>query len=115
MCIRLNFLASYFYFLARVHVLVCFFLQLEAKHAEYEELQKENKELEATIQSLRLKIRELERLAEDNKTLEESNNLLNQEKENKEKEIKKLRQTLEVKESTIDEYRWVDCYVLRFG
>ena len=33
------------------------------------------------------------------------------EKENKEKEIKKLRQTLEVKESTIDEYRWVACSV----
>ena len=95
---------------------MCLFcLQLEAKHAEYEELQKENKELEATIQLLRLKIRELERLAEDNKTLEESNNLLNQEKENKEKEIKKLRQTLEVKESTIDEYRCVTCYVFRFG
>lgn len=79
---------------------------MEAKHADYDELQRENKELEATIQSLRLKIRELERLSEDNMTLEESNSQLNQEKDGKDKEIKKLKQTLEVKESTIDEYRY---------
>lgn len=79
--------------------------QLEAKAADYDELQTENKSLEATIQSLRLSIRSLERLAEDNSSLEESNSLLSQEKDGKDKEIKKLKQTLELKESTIDEYR----------
>lgn len=42
----------------------------------------------------------------DNKSLEELNHQLIQEKEAKDKEIKKIRQSLEVKESTLDEYRY---------
>jgi len=67
-------------------------------------LQKENRALEATIQSLRLAIRNLESLTEDNKSLEEANSQLTHEKEYKDKEIKKLKQSLELKESSIDEY-----------
>ncbi|XP_067943697.1 girdin-like isoform X2 [Watersipora subatra] len=78
--------------------------KFDSKCADYDELQKENKELEAMIQTLRLSIRNLERVSEDNQVLEESNSALTQEKEGKEKEIKKLKQSLELKESTIDEY-----------
>lgn len=60
------------------------------------------------METLRIEIRKLERVEEDNKTLEEANQQLIQEREAKEKDIKKLRQTLEVKESTLDEYEYVN-------